>query len=61
MVFSRLNETYKEISLKEEAKAKRRNRRRRRRKKGRSEKDRLKHHKILTTKTNSWRTLPDLT
>lgn len=60
MVFSRLNETYKEISLKEEAKAKRRNRRRRR-KKGRSEKDRVKHHEILTTKTNSWRTLPDLT
>lgn len=43
MVFSRLNETYKEISLKEEAKVRRRrNRRRRRRKKGRSEKDRVK-------------------
>lgn len=42
MVFSRLNETYKEISLKDEAKVRRRNRRRRRRKKGRSEKDRAK-------------------
>lgn len=42
MVFSRLNETYKEISLKEEVKARRRNREGGGGKKGRSEKDRAK-------------------